>query len=105
MSWTYLVIAGILEVIFAYVLKQSEGFTRLLPSVMTLLTGLGSFWLLSLAMRTIPMGTAYIIWTGIGAVGAFITGIVFLGETMTSLRVIAAIFIVMGLILMKLASS
>ncbi len=105
MSWTYLVIAGILEVIFAYVLKQSEGFTRLLPSVMTLLTGLGSFWLLSLAMRTIPMGTAYIIWTGIGAVGAFITGIVFLGETMTSLRAIAAIFIVMGLILMKLASS
>jgi len=105
MSWTYLVIAGILEVIFAYVLKQSEGFTRLLPSVMTQLTGLGSFWLLSLAMRTIPMGTAYIIWTGIGAVGAFITGIVFLGETMTSLRVIAAIFIVMGLILMKLASS
>lgn len=105
MSWTYLVIAGILEVIFAYVLKQSEGFTRLMPSVMTLLTGLGSFWLLSLAMRTIPMGTAYIIWTGIGAVGAFITGILFLGETMTSLRVIAAIFIVMGLILMKLASS
>lgn len=105
MSWTYLVIAGILEVIFAYVLKQSEGFTRLLPSVMTLLTGLGSFWLLSLAMRTIPMGTAYIIWTGIGAVGAFITGILFLGETMTSLRVIAAIVIVMGLILMKLASS
>ena len=104
MSWTYLVIAGILEVIFAYVMKQSEGFTRLIPSALTLLTGMGSFWLLSLAMRTIPMGTAYIIWTGIGAVGAFITGIVFLGETMTNLRAIAAIFIVIGLILMKLAS-
>jgi quaternary ammonium compound-resistance protein SugE len=104
MSWTYLVIAGILEVIFAYVMKQSEGFTRLIPSALTLLTGMGSFWLLSLAMRTIPMGTAYIIWTGIGAVGAFITGIVFLGETMTNLRAIAAMFIVIGLILMKLAS-
>lgn len=105
MSWAYLFVAGILEVIFAYALKQSEGFSRLIPSVITVVTVIASFWLLSLAMRTIPIGTAYILWTGIGAIGAFMTGIVLLGEPVTAMRVIAAIIIVVGLVLMKLASS
>ena len=85
-------------------MKQSDGFTRPLASVITMITMLISFWLLALAMRTIPLGAAYTIWTGIGAVGAFIAGIWLLGEPITPLRILAAALIVSGLILMKLTS-
>ena len=81
MAWLVLVIAGLLEVVWAYWLKQSEGFTRLWPSVATLAAALGSFVLLSWSMRSLPLGTAYVVWTGIGAVGAFVVGVIFLGET------------------------
>ena len=74
MAWTMLVVAGILEVVWAYAMKQSDGFTRLLPSLVTLVVMVASFALLSVSMRTIPLGTAYTVWTGIGAVGAFIIG-------------------------------
>ncbi|GAB3752478.1 quaternary ammonium compound efflux SMR transporter SugE [Spirosoma pomorum] len=104
MSWIYLVVAGLLEVVWAYFMKQSEGFTRLIPSLITVVAMMASFGLLALAMRTLPLGTSYVIWTGIGAVGAFIVGILLLGEPMNATRLLAALLIVAGLILMKLSS-
>ena len=89
----------------AYTKKQSQGFTRLLPSVITGVTMVASFGLLSLAMRTLPLGTAYTIWTGIGAVGAFVVGITVLGEQVSATRVLAAVLIVSGLVLMKLSAT
>ncbi len=104
MAWLYLIIAGVLEVVWAYAMKQSHGFTRLVPSIITIVTMLGSFWLLAIAMRTIPLGTAYPVWTGIGAVGAFLAGVVLLAEPVNAMRIIAAVLIVSGLVLMKVAS-
>lgn len=105
MSWVYLILAGLLEIVWAYSMKQSDGFTRLTPSVVTIVTMVSSFVLLALAMRALPLGTAYTIWTGIGAVGAFLVGIVVLGESATPMRVASAILIVTGLIMMKLSSA
>ncbi|MBB2776471.1 UNVERIFIED_ORG: quaternary ammonium compound-resistance protein SugE [Comamonas terrigena] len=105
MAWWYLLVAGGLEVVWAYTMKQSQGFTRLLPSVITGVTMVASFGLLSLAMRTLPLGTAYTIWTGIGAVGAFVVGITVLGEQVSAPRVLAAVLIVSGLVLMKLSAT
>jgi quaternary ammonium compound-resistance protein SugE len=104
MVWLILIIAGVFEVIWAFAMKQSEGFTRLLPSIITLVTMIVSFGLLSWSMRVLPLGTAYAVWTGIGAVGAFIVGIVVLGEATNPLRVLAAALIVSGLVLMKLST-
>ncbi len=104
MAWIVLLAAGALEVVWAYYMKQSGGFTRLLPTVITLVTMVASFLLLSIAMRTLPLGTAYTVWTGIGAVGAFAVGIVVLGEPAGALRTSAALLIVAGLVLMKLSS-
>jgi quaternary ammonium compound-resistance protein SugE len=105
MAWVYLVVAGILEIVWAYTMKQSNGFTRLVPTAITILTMIGSFGLLSVAMRTVPLGTAYMIWTGIGAVGAFLVGILVLGEIISPMRVVAAVLIVSGLILMNFSAS
>lgn len=104
MAWIYLVAAGLLEVVWAYSMKQSEGFSRLTPSVITIGTMIASFALLSLAMRALPLGTAYTVWTGIGAVGAFLVGISVMGELASPMRVAAALLIVSGLVLMKLSS-
>ncbi|MGG4775402.1 multidrug efflux SMR transporter [Alcaligenaceae bacterium 429] len=104
MAWFLLILAGAFEVVWAYSMKLSNGFTRLGPSVITIVTMIISFGLLAVAMRTLPLGTAYTIWTGIGAVGAFILGLTLLGEPATAMRIIAAILIVSGLVLMKLAS-
>lgn len=104
MAWIYLFVAGVLEIVWAYSMKQSAGFSRLVPSLITLVAMLGSFWLLAIAMRSIPLGTAYIIWTGIGAVGAFLIGIFLLGEPVNTLRIAAAVLIVSGLVLMKVSS-
>lgn len=104
MPWFYLLVAGFLEILWAYTMKQSHGFSRLVPSLVTLVAMIVSFWLLSLAMRSIPLGTAYVIWTGIGAVGAFVVGILLLGEPVGALRILAAVLIVSGLVLMKLTS-
>ena len=103
MAWVYLLIAGLLEIVWAYFMKQSEGFTRLWPSLATLGFMVVSFALLSLAMKSLPMGTAYVIWTGIGAVGAFVVGVVLLGESLTLMRVLAALLVVAGLVLFRLA--
>lgn len=104
MAWLSLIVAGMLEIVWATAMKQSEGFTKLGASVVTLVTMIASFWLLALAMRGLPLGTAYTVWTGIGAVGAFLVGIVALGEPVTPLRILAAVLIVSGLVLMKVAS-
>ena len=103
MAWVYLLIAGLLEIVWAYFMKQSEGFTRLWPSLLTLGFMVVSFALLSLAMKSLPMGTAYVIWTGIGAVGAFVVGVVLLGESLTVMRVVAALLVVTGLVIFRLA--
>jgi len=104
MAWLYLVVAGLLEVVWAYTMKQSHGFSRLTPSIITIVAMIASFGLLSMSMRTLPLGTAYTIWTGIGAVGAFVVGITVLGEQVSVMRIGAAVLIVSGLILMKLSS-
>ncbi len=104
MSWFLLSIAGLLEVAWAAGLKSSEGFTRLWPSVFTVVTATASFVLLAMAMRQLPLGTAYAVWTGIGAVGAFVFGIVMLGEAVTPARMASAALIVVGLIGLKLSS-
>ena len=104
MAWLILVVAGLFEIVWAFSMKQSEGFTRLWPSVVTLAAMLVSFGLLAWSMRSLPLGTAYAVWTGIGAVGAFVVGIVFLGETANASRLMAASLIVSGLLLMKLSS-
>lgn len=103
MAWIYLLIAGLLEIVWAYFMKQSYGFTRLWPSVATIGFMIVSFALLSVSMKTLPMGTAYVIWTGIGAVGAFTVGVILLGESLSLMRVIAAILVVSGLVLFRLA--
>lgn len=104
MAWICLVAAGLLEIIWAFAMKQSQGFTRLTPSIVTLVAMIGSFALLSLSMKSLPLGTAYTIWTGIGAVGAFLVGIAFLGEAASAMRLLAAALILGGLLLMKLSS-
>lgn len=104
MAWLYLGVAGILEVIWAYSMKQSDGFTKPAATVVTLIGMIASFWFLSLAMKVLPLGTAYVIWTGIGAVGAFVLGIALLGESADPLRLLAAALILAGLLLLKFAT-
>ncbi len=105
MAWIFLVAAGLLEVVWAFFMKKSEGFTLFGPTAITLVTMLASFALLSLSMKSLPLGTAYTIWTGIGAVGSFALGIVLLGESATPMRLVAAALIVGGLVMMKLSSA
>ncbi|ATD80211.1 MULTISPECIES: DMT family transporter [Desulfovibrio] len=104
MAWIFLFFAGLLEVVWAYTMKLSAGFTKPLPSVLTIVAMIASFGLLAVAMKSLPLGTAYTIWTGIGAVGAFVLGIMVLGEPVSAMRVGAAALIVTGLVLMKLSS-
>ncbi len=104
MDWLFLFFAGILEIVWAYFMKQSIGFTKIIPSTLTILAMAASFTLLSISMKSIPLGTAYIIWTGIGAVGAFLLGVFFMGEAANAVRFTAALLIISGLILIKLSS-
>jgi quaternary ammonium compound-resistance protein SugE len=104
MAWILLVIAGLFEVVWAYFMKQSHGFTRLTPTIVTFVTMFISFGLLSISMKTLPLGTAYAMWTGIGALGAFLVGVVVMGEPATAMRLSAAGLIVAGLALMKIAT-
>jgi quaternary ammonium compound-resistance protein SugE len=104
MAWIMLLVAGLLEVVWAFFMKQSHGFTRIVPTVITLVTMLASFGLLSASMRTLPLGTAYTIWTGIGAIGAGVVGIAVLGEQLSAARILAAALILSGLVLMKSTS-
>lgn len=104
MAWIYLTVAGLFEIVWAFSMKQSEGFTRPGPTVVTIVAMIASFALLSMSMKSLPLGTAYTIWTGIGAVGAFLVGITILGEQASAMRIAAALLIVAGLVLMKLSS-
>jgi quaternary ammonium compound-resistance protein SugE len=104
MAWILLLVAGLFEVVWAYSMKLSNGFTHLTYSTITIVMMTASFGLLSVAMRSLPLGTAYTVWTGIGAVGAFVVGIAFLGEHISPMRVCAAVLIVGGLVLMKLSA-
>ena len=104
MPWILLITAGAFETVWAYYMKLSDGFTRPGATVATFAAMAVSIGLLGLAMKSLPLGTAYMVWTGIGAVGAFVVGIVVLGEAVTAMRVLAAVLIVSGLVLMKLSS-
>ncbi|SFP79006.1 DMT family transporter [Sphingomonas rubra] len=104
MAWIVLVVAGLFEVVWASAMKQSHGFTRPWPTVVMIVGMLVSFGLLSWSMRTLPLGTAYTVWTGIGGIGAFAVGVLVLGEALSPARLMAAGLIVGGLVLMKLAT-
>ena len=105
MAWVFLLAGGLLEIVWAFTMKLSQGFTRGGPTAVTVLAMLASFALLSISMKTLPLGTAYTVWTGFGAVGAFVVGVVVLGEPLTIGRVVAAALIVAGLSVMKLTAS
>lgn len=105
LAWVFLLLAGLLEIVWATAMKLSDGFSRPGASAVTLIASMGSFVLLAFAMRSLPLGTAYTVWTGIGAIGAFVVGIVYLGESVTLVRVLAAILILTGIVLMKGTSS
>ena len=104
MSWFILVIAGLLEVVWAIGLEYTHGFTRITPSIITVVAMLISVVLLSWAMKTLPVGTAYAVWTGIGAVGAAIAGIVLLGESASLARIVSLCLIVAGIIGLKISA-
>jgi quaternary ammonium compound-resistance protein SugE len=104
MSWLILFIAGLLEVVWAIGLKYTQGFTRFTPSVITVTAMVASVVLLSWAMKSLPVGTAYAIWTGIGAVGAAITGMVLLGESASPARLLSLGLIMAGIIGLKLST-
>ncbi|MGL4958348.1 MAG: quaternary ammonium compound efflux SMR transporter SugE [Plesiomonas sp.] len=104
MAWVYLIIAGLLEVCWALALKASEGFSKPLPNVIFAVTITASMVLLALAMRHLPVGSAYAIWTGIGAVGTAIVGIVLLGESASALRIASLVLIMLGILGLKLSS-
>ncbi|SDF73415.1 quaternary ammonium compound efflux SMR transporter SugE [Phytopseudomonas seleniipraecipitans] len=103
MSWIILFFAGLFEVGWAVGLKYTEGFTRPLPTVLTVTAMLVSLGLLGLAMKELPLGTAYAIWTGIGAVGTVIAGIILFGESMALLRLLSVALIICGLIGLKVS--
>ena len=104
MSWIVLFIAGLLEVVWAVGLKYTHGFSRLVPSVITIVAMVASMALLSWAMKTLPVGTAYAVWTGIGAVGAAVTGIVLLGASASAMRLASLVCIVIGIIGLKISA-
>ncbi|CUJ36598.1 Quaternary ammonium compound-resistance protein sugE [Achromobacter xylosoxidans] len=105
MTWIILVLAGLFEIVWAVGLKYTHGFTRLMPSLVTVGGMLISFWLLALAMKTLPLGTTYAVWVGIGTVGAFVAGIILFDESISWLRIASVALIVVGLIGLKLSSA
>ncbi|MBB3906755.1 quaternary ammonium compound-resistance protein SugE [Anoxybacillus rupiensis] len=104
MAWIYLIIAGLFEIVWAIALKYTFGFTRMIPSIITIAGMLVSFYFLSLGIKMLPIGTAYAIWTGIGAAGTVIAGILFFNEPVTILRVVFLLLLLVGLIGLKFTS-
>lgn len=105
MAWVCLIVAGLFECAWAIGLKYTDGFTRLYPSLLTAVAMVISFWLLALAMKTIPIGTAYAIWTGIGAVGVAVVGMTLFGESRETLRILCLLLIVTGIVGLKFVST
>ena len=103
-AWVLLLLAGLLEVGWAVGMKSTEGFTRLGPSAAVLVTALLSFYLLALAMKTLPAGTAYAVWVGIGAAGAAVLGIALLGESPSAPRIASVLLIVAGVVGLRVFS-
>ncbi len=103
MSWMFLFIAGIFEMLWAIGLKYSEGFTKFWASSFTVVTMIISFYFLSLALKNLPLGTAYAVWVGIGSVGIVIAGVILFGESLGFIRILSILFIVLGIIGLKLA--
>ncbi|AKH19356.1 quaternary ammonium compound efflux SMR transporter SugE [Sedimenticola thiotaurini] len=104
MSWLILVIAGLFEVGWAVGLKYTDGFSRFWPSLWTLLSMIVSIWLLSVAMKVLPVGTAYPIWVGVGAIGTVVLGIVLMGEAVNALRLVSILLIIVGIVGLKISS-
>jgi len=102
MAWLFLFTAGTIEIVFALSLKYNHGFSKLIPSIVTLLAGAGSFYFLTLSIKTLPIGTAYAIWTGMGAVGVAICGIFLFKESTDWTRLVSISFIVLGIVGLKL---
>jgi quaternary ammonium compound-resistance protein SugE len=105
MAWFILLLAGLLEIAWAFFMKQSEGFTLPVPTAITIVLMMASFILLSISMKTLPLSSAYAVWTGVGSAGAFLVGVAVLGEAATPMRMLAAVFIIAGIAMMKLSSS
>lgn len=104
MAWAYLTVAGLFEIAWAIGLKYSDGFSKPFPSLLTIVAMVLSVWLLALAMKTIPVGTAYAVWTGIGAIGVAVLGMVLFGESREVLRMACLFMIITGIIGLKLVS-
>jgi len=104
LAWLILLISGLLEVVWASAMKASDGFTKLGPSVLTGVAAFVGFWLLGFAMKSLPLGTAYPVWVGIGAVGTFILGVLWFGEPASSLRIASVSLIIAGIVGLKVAS-
>ena len=104
MAWVYLFIAGLLECGWAFGMKYTDGFSKLVPSIFVIATMIVSIWLLSLSMKSIPVGTAYAVWTGIGATGVAILGMLFLNESREIIRIACLLLIVAGIVGLKLVA-
>jgi quaternary ammonium compound-resistance protein SugE len=102
MPWIWLIVAGLLEIAWAVGLKYTDGFSRLWPTVVTVLLMLGSFWCLAQAVKVLPLGTSYAIWTGIGAVGTAVAGIILFKEPATVARLVCIVLIIAGIAGLKL---
>ncbi len=104
-NWVILIIAGLFEILWAIGLKYTDGFTKLTPSILTILSMLVSIWLLSISLKTLPLGTAYAVWVGIGTVGTVIAGIILFNDSVNLLRIISILFIILGIIGLKITTS
>lgn len=104
MEWFYLVVAGIFEISWAIGLKYSQGFTKILPGILTVIGMAASFYFLSLSLKNLPIGTAYAIWTGIGTIGTVLLGIILFKEPINIMRIVCILFIVGGIIGLKLVA-
>jgi len=104
MAWLWLFLSGLLEVVWSGAMKASEGFTKPWPTALMAVSALVGLWLLSLAMRSLPLGVAYLVWVGIGAVGAFVVGVFAFGETVSALRILSVGLIVAGIIGLRLSA-
>ncbi|MET3290266.1 quaternary ammonium compound efflux SMR transporter SugE [Brevibacillus fluminis] len=104
MAWVFLIVAGLFEVVWAMAMKYSEGFSRLWPTVITIAGMIVSFYFLSLALKSLPIGSAYAIWTGIGALGTVIFGMVFLGEPRHTMKLVFSALLIISIIGLKVSS-
>jgi quaternary ammonium compound-resistance protein SugE len=104
-NWVILIIAGLFEILWAIGLKYTDGFTKLTPSILTILSMLVSIWLLSISLKTLPLGTAYAVWVGIGTVGTVIAGIILFNDSINLLRIISILGIILGIIGLKITTS